>query len=257
MRIFVINLDVDTERRQRLENRLAELGLDWTRVSAIDGNRLTSSHEALVDRDAQAARGLRISPGEIGCWLSHRLAHGMVAAEPGGMGLILEDDIHVREELPDVLEQLERGAAGDFDVVYLHRYKLRRRYIPALRFDGRRTLGFVRPVDSGTLAYVMTSKAAKYFVERVPRMIHIADHALYQTWHHGLVVSSIDPPVVFHRDEGWSSIAARSVPHPASIDSRRWLRRKRYQLHKKFHRRISFHRVLNSTSRTGCLSGLA
>ena len=58
MRIILINLDHDTERRRRVEGRLRELGLDWERLPGIDGARLDSSHEALVDREAQAARGL-------------------------------------------------------------------------------------------------------------------------------------------------------------------------------------------------------
>ena len=66
MRIIVINLDRDTERRARIGHRLHELGLRWERLSAVDGSGLDSSHEALVDRAAHAPRELRFSPGEIG-----------------------------------------------------------------------------------------------------------------------------------------------------------------------------------------------
>lgn len=256
MRIIVINLDEDTKRRRYVEERLLELGLRWERLSAIDGNRLTPSHEALVDRDAQIALGLRISPGEIGCWISHRLAHQMIADGSENMALIMEDDVQIQEDLPEVLSLIGHGAAGFFDVVYLHRCKLHRKYIPVLRLDALRTIGFVRPVDSGALAYLMTREAANHFIQQNPRMIYLADHTLYQHWVHGLVVCSIDPPVVFHRDEGHSSIAARPVHHPTSTDPRQWLRRKWHQLRKKYVRRIAFHKALHLASRTGCLSGL-
>ena len=59
MRIIVINLDEDVERCRRVESRMADLGLRWERFSAVHGTRLTPSHEAEVDRVAQARRGLR------------------------------------------------------------------------------------------------------------------------------------------------------------------------------------------------------
>ena len=41
MRIILINLDEDVERRGRVESRLAALGLHWERLSAVHGTRLT------------------------------------------------------------------------------------------------------------------------------------------------------------------------------------------------------------------------
>ena len=117
MRIIVINLDEDTERRERIERRMRELGLGWERLAAVHGSRLDASHEALVDRAAHAARGLRFSPGEIGCWMSHRMAQRMVAEGSDDMALILEDDLRIHDDLPEVLKRLEQGAAGKFDVI--------------------------------------------------------------------------------------------------------------------------------------------
>ena len=50
MRIIVINLDEDTERRTRIESRLLDLGLSWERLPAVDGRRLAPRHESLIDR---------------------------------------------------------------------------------------------------------------------------------------------------------------------------------------------------------------
>ena len=65
MRIIVINLDHDTGRRARIERRLAELGLRWERLSAVDGRRLEPHHERLIDRTTHAARGLEFSRHQI------------------------------------------------------------------------------------------------------------------------------------------------------------------------------------------------
>ena len=255
MRIIVISLDQDTDRRERVGSRLRELGLRWERLRAVDGRRLEPHHEAMIDRDEQAARGLRISPGAMGCWLSHRQAQRMVADRTEPMALIMEDDISITDHLPNVLERIEGGEAGRFDVIRLHRYKLHRRFVPVRRI-GEGAIGFVRPADSGSQAYVITREAAGRLITSIPRMVQLADHALYEHWTHGLIVCSIDPPAIYHRDHGQSSIGARPLPDTPSFRPLQWLRRKRHQIHKKYVRRHAFLRMLNWYSRTGHLSGL-
>ena len=255
MRIIVINLDHDTDRRARIERRLAELGLPWERFPAVDGCRLEPHHERLIDRAAHAARGIEFSPGAIGCWLSHREAQRIVAESAEPMALILEDDIAIADDLPGVLERIERGDAGRFDVIRLHRYKMHRKFVPVHRI-GAGTLGFVEPVDSGAQAYVTTREAAARLVDSIPRMVQLADHALYEHWTHGLIVCSIDPPVVRHDDRGRSSIGARPVPGKVSFRPVQWLRRKRHQIHKKIVRRRSWRRMLRRFAKTGRLSGM-
>ena len=249
VRIIVINLDEDAVRRARIERRMAELGLRWERLPAVHGSRLDPSHEALVDRSAQAARGLGFSPGEIGCWLSHRMAQRMVAEGPDDLALILEDDLRIHDDLPEVLDRLERRAAGPFDVIRLHRYKLSRRFVAVRDLGAGRTIGLVRPADSGTQAYVMSREAARTLVERVPRMVHLADHTLYQHWTHGLVVCSLDPPVILHDDRGRSSIGACPGSRPKPASPLGFLRRKRHQLKRKYQRRIDFYRMLRLSRR--------
>ena len=255
MRIIVINLDQDTDRRERVERRMHELGLRWERLAAVDGHRLEPHHEDLIDRAEQSARGLQISPGAMGCWLSHRQAQQMVAHGTDPMALILEDDIAIADDLPGVLDRIERGGAGRFDVIRLHRYKMHRKFVPVHRIGGA-ALGFVRPADSGTQAYVITQEAAGRLIASIPRMVQLADHALYEHWTHGLMVCSIDPPVVRHEDRGRSSIGARALPGRVSLRPVQWLRRKRHQIHKKIVRRRSYRRMLRRHAKTGCLSEL-
>ena len=179
----------------------------------------------------------------------------MVAGGTELMALILEDDISISDDLPDVLERMERGEAGRFDVVRLHRYKPYRKFVPVRRI-GSGAIGFLRPADSGTQAYVITRAAAGRLIASIPRMVQLADHALYEHWTHGLVVCSIDPPAIHHCDRGRSSIGARPLSEVSSFRLGQWVRRKRHQVHKKVVRRLAYYRMLNWSSKTGHLSGL-
>ncbi len=246
MEIMVINLDEDKERLQRTTQRLSALGLSWERLPAIHWRNLTEEHHALVNRERQEAQGIMVFPGEIGCWMSHRLAHQKVAKGPGEMGLIMEDDIEIQEDLPEVLEQIERGEIGSFDIIRLHRFRTHRPYVPVRQIGKERSLGFVRPADLGTQAYVITRRAAQTLMKKVPRMVRSADHQLTQHHIHGLIPLSIDPPVVLHKDGGHSSITTSSTkPRPANLSQ--FMRRKFYQLCRKYHYQADFYKMLKLT----------
>ena len=261
MRTILINLDADTGRYRRVADRLTELGLSWERFSAVDGNRLAPVHERFIDR--QAPPGV-FTPGETGCWISHRLAQEVIANGPDEMGLILEDDVSIGRDLPEVLESIENGAIGKFDVIRLHRLRTRKEYVPCRRLDPKYSVGLMKPFDLGTQAYVVTRRAARHLSDRAPRMAVAADRVLSEPWHsgHDLVILSIDPPVVLHDDEGYSAIRARGGfgcwdvrPGSAAANPRQWLRRKGSRILKESARWRTYFKHLR-TVKSGSLSGL-
>ena len=245
MKIILINLDADTERRHRTEGRLQELGLRWERLPAIDGRRLLPEHEALVDRDAQAALGIRrVSPGAIGCWLSHRRAQQMIIESGDETGLILEDDIRIQDDLPEILNQVERGVIRDFEMLRIHRLKKKEKYVPVRNIGNGRTLGLVGFYDQGTQAYLITREAALRFIEAVPRMVYRTDTAINRYWEHGIVAYSLDPPVVFHEDHGQSSINARPGGHHGLFPLDFWIRKQWRQVRDYYPRWRVYRRIL-------------
>jgi glycosyl transferase family 25 len=83
MRVHLINLDRSPERLATMRQALAERGVGFERLSAIDGRALGA--EVL-------ARHPDISAGEIGCLLSHRAAWKLIADGDEPFGAVLEDD---------------------------------------------------------------------------------------------------------------------------------------------------------------------
>lgn len=77
--IYVINLDRNTERKQRIDAQFKQLKLPYIRQPAIDGKKLEDSPlVSVIHPNAllSARRGFRISHdehnyGSIGCYLSH------------------------------------------------------------------------------------------------------------------------------------------------------------------------------------------
>lgn len=92
MKVYYINLDRSPERRAWFTQQAEALGLDLVRVPAVDGRELPAAE---LDHWRQLSEGNKVlSPGEIGCFLSHRKAWEAVLAGNEKWAFIAEDDIH-------------------------------------------------------------------------------------------------------------------------------------------------------------------
>lgn len=90
---FVINLDRNPERLVFMRAQFHALGLDFTRVHAVDG-------VAATDRSGfQVAAYAPLSAGEIGCFESHRKAWQMIVDRDLPCGMVFEDDVAIAAEL--------------------------------------------------------------------------------------------------------------------------------------------------------------
>jgi len=93
LQLYVINLDRSVDRLAHITAVFTELGLDFTRVPAIDGKALTSQEFASVTQVRNWP--LPLTRPEVGCFLSHRrcLAMGLKSGAP--YFAIFEDDIKI------------------------------------------------------------------------------------------------------------------------------------------------------------------
>jgi len=88
MKIYYINLDQSTERRDWMESQLSVLAGDdiqYQRIAAIDGSKL-SAEEITTHTHS-------LSPNQLGCSLSHRRAWELIGTGADEYGVVMEDDI--------------------------------------------------------------------------------------------------------------------------------------------------------------------
>ena len=101
-----INLDASVQRRSRMQAQLDRLGLaGLQRLQAVDGQGLA------------LPPGCGITPGELGCLLSHLQALQALPADRAS--LILEDDVELSADLPALLQAPLPDSARDLDLVLL------------------------------------------------------------------------------------------------------------------------------------------
>ena len=95
---YVINLDRSPERLEHFCLQAAREGVDFRRISAVDGSRLDKSAK---DRLLSMSSGrLSLSPGQMGCYLSHRKAWTILLDDGFDYGFIAEDDVYLANAYP-------------------------------------------------------------------------------------------------------------------------------------------------------------
>jgi len=205
MKAFVINLARAVERRRRMEEQFAALGLEATFHSAADIRDFTQETYTKVDRETRRRLGLwPQADTEIACWMSHHQIMQEIVENGPETAAIFEDDAGLSAELPAVLDALERRPFA-FDVVKLNR-RSPRTFIPCEHLETGHRVGRVRYHDYGSEGYVITREAARHFLENTPLMMREIDQALSRFWENGLNVFYVDPPVVSHDDQEDSQI---------------------------------------------------
>ena len=105
--IFVISLTRSSDRRAAIQKRFTQLGIRYRFFDAVDGNQLTvQDWERVCLERAKAEYGKYVSKAEIGCALSHLRIYEKCLAENIDNVLILEDDIIVPDNFPELLATL-------------------------------------------------------------------------------------------------------------------------------------------------------
>ncbi|MDD3327073.1 MAG: glycosyltransferase family 25 protein [Zoogloea sp.] len=200
MKIFVLNLERALERRESMLQHLSSLGIEAEILPAVEGARLPAS-------SLPAGTDARLSPGEIGCYLSHVRFWEIVVERGLEHAIVLEDDVRCSPSMLQVAEDV--AALGmPFDAVRLSALNpIRGLDITTLPHGGKLVLPNKNP--SGTQGYMVTLEGARHLLERlaVPRCP--IDTALDAYWKHGLCIPLVSPSVVAEDAGIASSIEGR------------------------------------------------
>jgi glycosyl transferase, family 25 len=201
--IYVITLARNEARHQSIREGLA--GLDIHLHWGVDGACL-AQHEAASSYDEAQARSLYgrpLSPGELGCALSHVNVYRDALEKGHERILVIEDDVVLNHtnltQVPGIFAELPEK----WDLLYLCtyraaetawlRFKVQRVY-PLLNATGIRryplqkiqrlySRAFSRHLrragmHNGTWAYALTRAAATRLIKMQTPVVTISDHAL-------------------------------------------------------------------------------
>src|SRR3954454_19479506 len=168
MKAYVINMARSPSRRASVTEQLARTELDFEFVEGVDGHTLTPHERAkLVSEDAVAQAPMWLTPGAIGCALSHLRVYERMA---GDIALVLEDDVLLPERISEVCARVAGKMHGREGVLLYFRSSGVCRFSArdAVEVAGGRLMYPIAPDQpiSG-VAYLITSAACQSLSEAI------------------------------------------------------------------------------------------
>jgi glycosyl transferase family 25 len=196
---YVINLDRSPERLSTISARLAALGIKFTRIPAVDAQRLTPAQSSALDEETYKLKhGKTPLLGELGCYLSHVETINAFIESGAEFALILEDDTTPTESLIPALQGLiahaDRWDMVKFSGVHSGTPQ------PYLEVCPGHWLSVMLTRCTGSSAYLINRKAALAYRSSLLPMELPYDHVFDQGWRFGIKVRLLSPTPCIHDD---------------------------------------------------------
>lgn len=199
--IYVISLAREAERRMAMRYQLLSHSLKFEIFDAVDGRELDQSnyHHRMQTEWWRRMRGRQMSPGMIGCFLSHYALWERMVETGTPYAAILEDDALLEGDFTVVIEEIMGMAAEtNWDVVLL---SAKRQYpidLTLASLNGNRSLVRYRRRVGGTVGYLIRLEAAQALLHYCWRIRAPISWLYAEWWQNGLTFLSVDPAVVRH-----------------------------------------------------------
>ncbi len=186
--IFVINLDRSAVRLDRIAARLAELGLSFERVPAIDGSMLSPDEK---QRFSPNRSWIVLHDAEIGCYLSHLKVLRLIAERELPRAIVLEDDAIFEPDFA-VWASGECPMPPDTDLLKLEGFGAKNCLKLPVSAYAHRNIVFSYRHTGGTAAYVITLEGARKALRNLTHARGQLDYDLF-LWRNGLRVCDVTP----------------------------------------------------------------
>jgi glycosyl transferase family 25 len=196
--IWVLNLKKDTQRLRFMDRQLRALNLKYSVVEALDGNLLSPDDCSKYSRERALQFSKReLTPGEIGCALSHARMWERILRERLPEVLIFEDDVWIGGALPAILANRDK-LPKDWELINFSTEA------PEEPFGGFLTNIYraSRHKDwaDRASAYLLNTKGAEKLLRHAYPIGHTADGLTWRTDITGVVSYGVYPRVVILSD---------------------------------------------------------
>ena len=103
IKTLVISLKDAYSRRDKVISSLVTTCLPWEFLDAVDGRKLSAHPPEYNPKKVERLLGFQLTPGEIGCFLSHKKAW-QNCLNSNQITLILEDDFLLKPHFMEALD---------------------------------------------------------------------------------------------------------------------------------------------------------
>lgn len=189
IQVFVISLERSKERRAKVAEQLNKTGIEWKFLDAVDGYALPAMPPSYRRAKVKRLQGYELTPGEVGCFLSHIKAWEL-CVQNQLTTFVFEDDFLVNSNLEDVIDDLLVNA-DQWNLVRLSGIYETNHEILMQRSGYALVKNLGEPC--GTAAYMVQPEAAKILLDNATDIYEPVDHYLEHHTKHGLTCLAAKP----------------------------------------------------------------
>jgi glycosyl transferase, family 25 len=189
--VWLISLERATDRRRRMVERLAKLGLSYAIFDGVDGKAREAELLATVDQAAfmrNMGRGILI--GGIGCYHSHLGVWRAFLATDAKVALILEDDVIFHE---DFVEAVQLGLQAEQHWDFLKLNCIRAKLPVRQGTVGPYALNAYLGPATGTGAYLIKRETAARLLADMLPVTRATDHEINRFFVHRFRLRGLEP----------------------------------------------------------------
>lgn len=203
MKTFVISLPEAKERQDFMRNHLGTHGITFQFFDGVDGRGFdVPSHPAYNKIKRRLFFGRDLKGGEIGILLSHIRIYETMVRDNIPIAFILEDDTKIHDDLPKLLDILEKDH-NDFELI---RFLGKDKVLNGTQHTKRKlwkdyTLNRIMATPGGAYAYVITRKGAEKILRHTRKNYLPIDTIMGHCWVTGLEAFIAVPPLSFIEDD--------------------------------------------------------
>ncbi|PHM70362.1 lipooligosaccharide galactosyltransferase I [Xenorhabdus sp. KJ12.1] len=191
MKIFVINIKSNLDRRLAIQRQADTLSLHIEFIDAVNGAELTDCEVSKLVYDYP---NCRLTKGEIGCALSHLFIYEKIIKEKISHALILEDDAILSDNIHNVISEIENIDNIKKPNVYL--LNKAEKYVNNRKVEAKELHIYQAYEASGTYGYLINKIAAKKLLKELKPIKYEADMWGIFKFRHFINVYCIIPHVI-------------------------------------------------------------
>ncbi len=208
IKIFVISLAKEKSRRQAITKKLKKLCDEFIFFEGIDGTKEDlKKHPDYDGLRRRLCYGKDLSPGELGCYFSHRSLLKNIVENKIQFSLIFEDDVVLSKKFKIVLEKLLECSYPWELVRFLGKPKinqLMQRKIVKIYQEFYLTRLATSP--GGAYAYLISYSGAKKLLKSMTKITCPNDTIMGLPWRSKLDVLTIQPAIA-----SWDKVYKSSI----------------------------------------------
>lgn len=196
MKAYVINLEKRTDRREHIEQELSKMPyIDFEIVNAVDGRVMTLEEKSKIFNIEKFEKrySKKADNGAVGCELSHQKCFKKIINSSENYALIFEDDMIVKTDLKQILEDTKLLYESNNPVIILFsgwfwwntKHKFNKTCIVSIH-DALLSQGYLITKSAAELLLeerpFITSDDWRYIISRGVNVYGIIPHPLEQIW---------------------------------------------------------------------------